>query len=239
MQTSEHYSLNLAEGTDLVNPLTIDVPNYEAIDTGMYANRQNIVSSATELKSGTTHAITRSNTDSPIFRFVATSNYTEGDLFTVDGVSVTPTLVSGETLPTGAYVINQVVVACLNGTSLTLYLNTVSKDRIDTLNNTVNSISGALSALSTTISQHTTQISSLNSRLNVKSATVNNTNAGYVTLSKPANKIIGASVSNWNNCYVTVGTAADSINAILQVRSTSSSNLVADNRIIITYYYID
>ena len=40
MNYSAHYNLNLAEGTDLVNPLTVDVPNYTQIDNTMFANEQ-------------------------------------------------------------------------------------------------------------------------------------------------------------------------------------------------------
>ena len=35
MTTTENYNLNIVEGSDNVNPLVVDNPNYETIDTIM------------------------------------------------------------------------------------------------------------------------------------------------------------------------------------------------------------
>ena len=121
MRESEHFNLNLVEGTDIVNPLVTDVPNYESIDEQMFKNQNAGVQNATELKSGTVHAITRVVPDAQMITFTATSNYTAGETFTVDGVQVTALTVGGETLPTGAYVINSQVLCVLKGTLLTVY----------------------------------------------------------------------------------------------------------------------
>lgn len=122
MRTSEHYNLNLVEGTDLVNPLTQDVPNYEAIDSAMYENQIAAVQSATELKTGTVHAITRADEGAEMFRFTATSNWTAGDTMTVDGAQVSVFLPSGEALGTGAYVVNSEVLCALKGTRVTAFI---------------------------------------------------------------------------------------------------------------------
>lgn len=121
MRVSEHFNLNLVEGTDIVNPLVTDVPNYESIDEQMFKNQNAGVHNATELKNGTIHAITRLVPDAQMITFTATSNYTAGETFTVDGVQVTALTVGGETLPTGAYVINSQVLCLLKGTLLTVY----------------------------------------------------------------------------------------------------------------------
>lgn len=121
MRSSNHYNLNLVEGSDLVNPLVQDVPNYEAIDNQMYDNAVASIGLATELKSGTVHALTRNNPDAPMFRFVATSRYDEGDTFTVDGIQVSGLLTDGTTLSDGAYAINANVLCCLVGSVLTLF----------------------------------------------------------------------------------------------------------------------
>lgn len=118
---SEHYNLILVEGTDLVNPLTQDVPNYRSIDANMWENRQASVQLATELKAGTVHALTTTTGSGPMMRFVATSNWAAGDTCTVDGVQVSTLLPSGEALPDGAWVINSNVLCCLVGTVLTVY----------------------------------------------------------------------------------------------------------------------
>lgn len=120
MQYTTHYNLNLPEGTDIVNPLVQDNPNYTAIDTALYNNKLRVIGSASEVKSGTVHAITRSDTDINVFRFVATSNYATGDTFTVDGVSVTAVLPDGTNPKNGAFVINASVLCILDGTRLAL-----------------------------------------------------------------------------------------------------------------------
>lgn len=121
MRNSEHFNLFLAEGSDIVNPLVQDVQNYETIDGQMFKNQNAGVQNATELKNGTVHAITRNVPDAQFITFTATSNYTAGETFTVDGIQVSALTVSGETLPTGAYVINSQVLCVLKGTLLTVY----------------------------------------------------------------------------------------------------------------------
>ena len=120
MNYSTHYNLNLAEGTDLVNPLTVDVPNYQTIDSTMYANEQAGVGSATELKSGTIHAITRANTNRNVFRFKSTSVFNVGDTFTVDGGSVTALYPDGSTLKDRCFIIGSDVLCLLDGAQLTV-----------------------------------------------------------------------------------------------------------------------
>lgn len=122
MNFSTYYGLNLAEGSDIVNPLIIDVPNYEKIDEVMHDNATASVGLATELLTGTVHALVRSNDETAVFRFIATANFTAGDTFTVDGVQVTALLPTGEPLGTGAYVINANVLCILTGTLLTMYV---------------------------------------------------------------------------------------------------------------------
>lgn len=121
MRESQHFNLFLAEGSDIVNPLVQDVQNYEKIDEQMFKNQKAGVQNATELKNGTVHAITRVVPDAQFITFTATSNYTAGETFTVDGVQVSALTVSGEALPTGAYVINSQVLCALKGTLLTVY----------------------------------------------------------------------------------------------------------------------
>lgn len=121
MTTTTYYNLNIVEGTDIVNPLTVDNPNYEKIDETMHNNAVAGVTLATEIANATVHAITRENSDCAVIRFIATSQWKAGDTATVDGVPVTALLPSGETLPDGAYVINANVLCILTGTNLTIY----------------------------------------------------------------------------------------------------------------------
>ena len=121
MKQTSHYKFKQYEGADLFNPLTVEAQNIQDIDAGMYANKTAAVQTATELKSGTVHALTRSVPGAAVIRFVATSDWTSGDTCTVDGVQVTTLLTTGETLPTGAWKINANVLAILNDTVLTVF----------------------------------------------------------------------------------------------------------------------
>lgn len=121
MQNTENFNLKVYDGEDLFNPLTVENVNMNAIDTQMKKNENHAVGDATELVSGTVHAITRLTPDAPMLRFTATSRFTTGDTFTVDGVQVSALTVSGEQLPDGAYIIGSEVLAYLKGTLLTVF----------------------------------------------------------------------------------------------------------------------
>ena len=123
MQYSTNYNLNLVEGTDIVNPLVIDKPNYQTIDGAMKANKDAGVNAASHTKAGTVHAIVRTNTDANVFRFVASAPFTAGDTFTVDGTAVTGINTAGEGLGTNDFVIGASVLCVLNSGTLTLNVN--------------------------------------------------------------------------------------------------------------------
>lgn len=127
MNYTTNYNLNKPEGTDLYNHLTIDNPNMDTIDAAMYANKLQAIGSATELVSGTVHAITRGSADQNIFKFKATGNFNAGDTITVDGVTVTAYLTSGQSLPDNAYIISSEVVCILDGTSLWVLVNAIAE----------------------------------------------------------------------------------------------------------------
>ena len=121
MQNTDNFNLKIYEGEDLFNPLVVENVNAQAIDTQMKKNENHTVGDATELVSGTVHALTRLTPDTPMLRFTATSRFTVGDTFTVDGVQVSALTVSGEQLPDGAYIIGSEVLAYLKGTLLTFF----------------------------------------------------------------------------------------------------------------------
>lgn len=133
MTTTTHYGLNIVEGTDVVNPLVQQNPNYISIDTAMYANKQSVIGSGTELTAGTVHTITRSNPDSNYVRFTATSNWTAGDSMIIDSTPVSVYLSDGTSPATGAYVINTEVLILVNGSRVTLLASGYkeAKDRAD------------------------------------------------------------------------------------------------------------
>lgn len=122
MQYTTNYNLITVEGTDVVNPLVQMNPNFTDIDAAMFANKQATIGSASEIVSGTVHAITRANTDSNYFRYTATGNWTAGDTMSVDGTTVSVYLTDGTTPGTGSYVINSEVFGMISGSRVTLFL---------------------------------------------------------------------------------------------------------------------
>lgn len=123
MNYTTNYNLNKPEGTDIVNPLTVDNPNWDSIDAGMYANKQNSVQVAQVALQETTIAITRDKSKPATFRFIATMNYATNMTITVDGTSVTATMPDGSALAANAFRIGSNVLCSLNGTALTIYTN--------------------------------------------------------------------------------------------------------------------
>ena len=118
MNYTTNFNLNKPEGTDLYNHLTVDNPNMDTIDAAMQANKLASVGAATELVSGTVHAITRSDSNQNIFKFKATGNFRAGDSITVDGVTVNAFTTNGKQLADNAYVLSAEVLCILDNTSL-------------------------------------------------------------------------------------------------------------------------
>ena len=189
MNQTTNYELSLYEGTDLFNPLTVENVNFNDLDTIIKAISNRAFSAATELLTGTVHAITRADSDCAAFIFPATANYAAGETFTVDGVQVTALLPSGTTLPTGAYVIGSNVLCVLNGTLMTVYCDAGSDaqtlqghaasyfatdDDLDTLSGTVSNLSAKVGSaiLTTTAPDCSGAINELNGKLTVTRETL-------------------------------------------------------------------
>lgn len=126
MYTTTNYGFNIVEGTDMVNPLTQLNPNFTALDTDLKAVSDNTVDNATCIKTGTVHAVTRTNTNASVFKFTATGNWNTGDTMTVDGTLVSVYATDGSAPANGCYVINTEVIAAIQGTRVTLYTNSAS-----------------------------------------------------------------------------------------------------------------
>lgn len=153
MTNTTYYNLNIVEGTDIVNPLTVDNPNYEKIDEVMHNNAVSGVTLATEIANATVHAITRENSECAVIRFIATSKWKAGDTVTVDGLPVTALLPSGETLPDGAYVINANVLCILTGTNLTVYAERKKTDKANEIAYNDTTVGSELDKLNNLMSQ--------------------------------------------------------------------------------------
>lgn len=124
MNQSTNYNFNIPEGTDLVNLLTQLIPNWNSLDSILKGVDDSTFASATETVSLGVHAITRSNPDSKLLRWIATANFEAGDTFTIDGIATPAALPSGEALGEDAYIAGSVVLAALNAdeSALTVFV---------------------------------------------------------------------------------------------------------------------
>ena len=169
MTTTTNFGFNIPDGSDNVNLLTQNYPNWTNLDAILKAIKDTGITTATATKTGTNFAVVRSDADCKFFGFVALSNYDAGDTFTVDGVPVTATTPAGTSLPQGAFVINQCVLACLNGAVLTVYVSagatTIDAEDV----NYDNSGSGLTAAdVQAAIDELVTEIVTLTNTLNAK-----------------------------------------------------------------------
>lgn len=146
MQQTTNYNLLIPEGTDIVNPLTQVNPNFQTIDGAMFANKQAGIGTASEVVTGTVHAVIRNNPDSDVFRFTATGAWTSGDTMTLDGQQVTVHLSDGTTPATGSYIIGAEVLAMVNGSLITLAISTTPPAQgVTSFNNRTGAVSPAVS----------------------------------------------------------------------------------------------
>ena len=124
MENTTNYGLRKYQSGDLFNPLTVNNPNIDDIDTDMKAISDRAIGRATELVSQGVHAITLLDTDCKTFKFVATGNYSAGETFTVNGIQANAYTPSGSALVSNAFVTGSIVLGTLNedGTAITFYV---------------------------------------------------------------------------------------------------------------------
>ena len=164
MQQTTNYNLLIPEGTDIVNPLTQVNPNFQTIDNAMFANKQASIGTASEVVTGTVHAINRNNPDSDVFRFTSTGSWMAGDTMTLDGQSVTVHLSDGTTPANGAYIIGAEVLAMVNGTLVTLAISTTPPAQgVTSFNTRTGAVSPAASDYDASMIDYDNTTSGLNS----------------------------------------------------------------------------
>lgn len=120
-----YYNFNKPAGTDLVNPLTDTIPNWDLADAALHGLSVASIGTATEVVTLGVHALTRvNNPDAKFFQFIATGDYDAEETFTVDGVAIAAAAPDGSALATDCYVTGSVVLCSLNAddTLLTLYV---------------------------------------------------------------------------------------------------------------------
>ena len=121
MNQTTNYGFNVPVGSDVVNPLVQDFPNWTSLDSILRNIANTGIVTATHTKSGTIHTLSFSDTTVPMIRFQATADFNTNDTFTVNGLSVSALTVAGESLPDGAFVIGSMVLCELRDNLLTVY----------------------------------------------------------------------------------------------------------------------
>lgn len=116
-----NYGFQVPTGSALVNPLTIDTPNWEKVDDLIKKNQDNSIQEATELISGKVHAISCLETGAIYMHFTATGDYRSGDTFTFNGAPIAAFLPDGSGLSDYAYRVNSEVLISVIGSRLTVY----------------------------------------------------------------------------------------------------------------------
>lgn len=131
MNQTTNYNFNVPVGSDVVNPLVQDFPNWTSLDTILKNISETGVGTATHTKAGTVHTITLADDDIPMFRFQATGDFDLNDSIVVDGIPVSALMVSGEALPDGAFVIGSMVLCELRDTLLTVYTSGTNANTLE------------------------------------------------------------------------------------------------------------
>ena len=204
MTNTTNYNLLLAEGTDLVNYLTQTNPNFTSLDTIIKGVSDLTVTPATEVTTGTAHAISRTLPDATVIKFTATSNWQTGDTMTLDGTPVTPLKTDGTTLKTGDYLIGSAVLMIKDATRVTVLVAS-SPDAGDinydnTLSGlTANKVQGAIDELAADVDNYTHGIDTNNL---ITSATSNDGTDLIYTVTQKCYAICTASTINFRGSMV-------------------------------------
>lgn len=191
MQNTTNFNFRIPEGTDNVNLLTQNYPNWTDLDAILKAIKDTGITAAVATKSGTNFAVVRSDTDLKFFGFIATDNYVAGDTFTVDGVPVAATTPAGTALPAGAFVINQTVLCAVNGGVLTVYVSagatTIDADDVN-YDNTLSGLtaSDVQAAIDELVGEIVTLTNTLNAKVNTELTASLSAGATSVTFTNAA-----------------------------------------------------
>lgn len=244
MNTTTNYGLKQYEGTDLFNPLTVENVNMGDIDTSLKAVSDHAVGAATELTTGTVHALTRSDTDRDVFAFVATSNYESGDTFTLDGTQVSALTPDGQTLATGSYVIGSMVLCALHDTLITVYVNPAkAKDSdkldghdssyfatdedLDTVAGTIGAISDKVGSavLTTTAPDLSGAVNELNTHLTARYVGAMSVNSPTLDISQASGLVFATYMFNQSAVATTFLSKAGSFPTVLEFIESNNNRL--------------
>lgn len=121
--TTTNFGITLPEGIDTFNPLTFNNDAFTLIDAQMRTIKNATVGSANHVLSENINTITRSDSNTNTFIFIASSDYGAAQNFYVDGAPVNVRYSDGTLPRNGAYRTNQAVLCNLNGNILTVFIH--------------------------------------------------------------------------------------------------------------------
>ena len=122
MTNTTNFNLIEYEGSDIFNPLSVENVNMQRVDAALKQVQELGVGTATEVVSGTVHALTRQIPDNKVITFKATGRWNTGDTVTVDGTQVSVLTPAGTTPLDGAWIIGSSVLGILVDTLLTVFV---------------------------------------------------------------------------------------------------------------------
>lgn len=136
MTNTDNFNLQLYEGTDLFNPLTVENGNTEAIDKYLYMIFKGNVQKYQELYLNDVHNLgiaSGSSIGSCLLYFTATHVWTSGDTVKIDGNNVSVRTPAGTAPPTGAWVLGCAVLGYWNKEDgiFTVYVATGATGDVD------------------------------------------------------------------------------------------------------------
>ena len=182
-----NYKFITPVGSDQFNPLTDSNPNWTSADNIIKKVENQSIAVATEVKSGSVHAITVPEGAGNMFRFVATSKFGAQDTCTVNGTQVSTLMPNGTTLPEGGWVINSNVLCCMTGTVMTVYTTiggesgSIDADTLDGHDASYFATDSALNEVKTT-AEAASRIANSASTTAANAASVANTKTAWVEL---------------------------------------------------------
>lgn len=234
--TTTNYGLYKPESTDTYNHLVYDNPNMDTIDATMKDNADHGIDSASCIKTGTVHSVTRSNTSCPVFRFTATGDWNAGDTMNVDGTPVSVFLPNGSAAITGAYLINTEVIASIIGSRVTLMSNAADSTSVyfDNIGTTLTAtnVGSALAELNSTdasLAGDITNAIAYTTSVNNKLTLQNLTNVAFLSVNDGRLAIVPSGQNNVpaGTPYVTQITIASNYIRVTMSDGTSKSVTLA------------
>lgn len=118
MRQTVNYKLNIPEGSDYVNPLVQNLPNFTLIDEIMKDNERGRLFNYGVTKTGNIFTVDVTNKDAQFFRFIAPADFEEGDKINLNEKELPAIDQSGNPLTAKAFIGGAHVICFLSSTDV-------------------------------------------------------------------------------------------------------------------------